>query len=91
MVAALFGTSSGPLRAADVESIDDYFSFDPDREYDLRAVDALIPGGVPDLRRWLKAPDPSDSPGMRMAMLGYGAFRQARTQSSLGPEQRITG
>lgn len=54
--------------------LDGYCEFDPAREADLRLVDQTIRKGAPGLKRWFVAGTPDGEPGMRMSMIGYGAF-----------------
>lgn len=56
-------------------SMEEYFRFDPGREDDLRAVDALIRAAAPALARWFVPGTPAGQPGMTMAMIGYGQFQ----------------
>ena len=56
-------------------SMEEYFRFDPGREDDLRAVDALIRAAAPALARWFVPGTPAGQPGMSMAMIGYGQFQ----------------
>jgi len=55
-------------------SVEEYFRFDPNREDDLRAVDALIRAAAPSLARWFVPGTPAGEPGMTMTMIGYGLF-----------------
>ncbi|GAA1686670.1 DUF1801 domain-containing protein [Fodinicola feengrottensis] len=57
-----------------VGTVEDYLGFDPDREKDLRATDALIRAAAPDLGRHFVAGTASGRPGMSMTMIGYGQF-----------------
>jgi hypothetical protein len=55
-------------------SVEEYFGFDPDREDELRAIDALIRSAAPSLTRWFVPGTPAGEPGMTMTMIGYGEF-----------------
>jgi hypothetical protein len=55
-------------------SVEEYFCFDPDREEELRAVDALIRAAAPSLTRWFVPGTPAGQPGMTMTMIGYGQY-----------------
>ena len=55
-------------------SVEEYFRFDPDREDELRAIDALIRAAAPSLARWFVPGTPAGEPGMTMTMIGYGQF-----------------
>jgi hypothetical protein len=69
-----------------VSSIEEYFAFDPGRENDLRRVDVVIRAGAPRLKRWFVAGAANGQPGMRMTMIGYGAFHYA-VKASAEPVQ----
>ncbi len=56
-------------------SVDEYLSFDPAREQDLRALDLLIRTAAPALSRWLVPGTPAGEPGMTMTMIGYGRYQ----------------
>ena len=55
-------------------TLDQYFDADQARKGDLQAFDALIRETVPDLERWFYAGAEEGKPGMRMNLIGYGAF-----------------
>jgi hypothetical protein len=55
-------------------SVEEFFRFDPAREDDLRALDALIRAAAPSLPRWLFPGTPPGQPGMTITMIGYGRF-----------------
>jgi hypothetical protein len=55
-------------------SVEEYFRFDPDRENELRAIDALIRAAEPSLARWFVTGTAAGEPGMTMTMIGYGQF-----------------
>ena len=65
-------------------SVEEYFRFDPEREAELRAVDALIRAAAPSLARWFVPGTPPGEPGMTMTMIGYGRFEYT-VQSSTAP------
>jgi hypothetical protein len=56
----------------DVDSLEDYFRFDPGRETDLRKVDACLRKAAPGLKRYFHRGTPAGQPGMRFKMIGYG-------------------
>lgn len=58
-------------------SVEEYFTFDPARESDLRAVDEAIRAAAPTLTRWFVSGTPEGKPGMRMTLIGYGDFLYA--------------
>jgi hypothetical protein len=59
----------------EASSIDEYFSADPTRETDLRAVDRLIRAAAPGLKRRFFGGTADGSPGMSMKLIGYGLFQ----------------
>ena len=61
----------------DVDSLQAYFDFDPDRKADLLQLDALIRTAAPRLKRYFHQGTPAGEAGMRMKMIGYGKFRYA--------------
>jgi hypothetical protein len=65
-------------------SVEEYFRFDPAREHELRAVDALIRASAPSLARWFVPGTPAGEPGMTMTMIGYGRY-EYETKSSAVP------
>jgi hypothetical protein len=56
-------------------TLDEYFNADQARQDDLRAFDKLIRETVPSLERWFYAGVSEGQAGMRMKLIGYGAFR----------------
>jgi hypothetical protein len=56
----------------DVNSLKEYFSFDPARKLELQKLDALIRKTTPALTPHFHAGTPTGEAGMRMKMLGYG-------------------
>ncbi len=56
----------------DVDSLEDYFRFDPERETDLRKLDACLRKAAPSLTRYFHRGTPAGQPGMRFKMIGYG-------------------
>ena len=68
----------------DAASVDEYLRFDPARERDMRALDALIRTAAPTLSRWFVPGTPAGQPGMTMTMIGYGRY-QYTVQSSPTP------
>ena len=61
----------------DVNSLEDYFAFDPDRTGELKALDALIRKTAPGLKRHFHAGTPAGEAGMRVKLIGYGRFQYA--------------
>jgi hypothetical protein len=57
------------------DTLEEYFAADPARRGDLEALDALIRENAPGLRRWFYAGAADGKPGMRMGLIGYGAFQ----------------
>jgi hypothetical protein len=56
-------------------TLDEYFNADPVRKSDLQALDILIRDAAPELERWFYAGASDSKPGMRMSLIGYGAFQ----------------
>jgi hypothetical protein len=56
-------------------TLSEYFAADPARKDDLEALDALIREAAPRLERWFYAGASDGKPGMRMSLIGYGAFQ----------------
>jgi hypothetical protein len=56
-------------------TLDEYFNADPARKSDLQALDILIRDTAPELERWFYTGASDGKPGMRMSLIGYGAFR----------------
>src|SRR5262249_42484583 len=67
----------GPMFRVDVDGLQAYFNFDPERKTDLLKLDALIKKAAPGLKRYFHAGTPAGEAGMRMKMIGYGKFRYA--------------
>lgn len=64
----------------DVDSLSEYFNFDPKRKTDLQKLDKLIGASAPGLKRYFHRGTPAGEPGMRFKMIGYGKFQYlART------------
>jgi len=61
----------------DVDSLEDYFVFDPVRRPQLEQLDAAIHAAAPKLTRYFHPGTPAGQPGMRFKMIGYGAFHFA--------------
>jgi hypothetical protein len=57
------------------KTLDEYFNADPVRKSDLEALDILIRDTAPRLGRWFYAGASDGKPGMRMSLIGYGAFQ----------------
>jgi hypothetical protein len=60
-------------------TLDEYFNADPTRKDDLQAFDELIRETVPSLGRWFYAGAQDGKAGMRMNLIGYGAFQYEMT------------
>jgi hypothetical protein len=58
----------------DAASVDEYLRFEPARERDMRALDALIRTAAPTLSRWFVPGTAAGQPGMTMTMIGYGRY-----------------
>lgn len=65
----------------DVDSLEDYFNFDPGRKSDLQQLDALIRKSAPELKRYFHQGTPAGEPGMRFKMIGYGKFHYLAARS----------
>ena len=61
----------------DVDSLDAYLDFDPKRKSELLKLDGVIRKSAPALKRHFHEGTPAGSAGMRMKMIGYGAFQYA--------------
>jgi hypothetical protein len=61
----------------DVDSLQEYFDFDPARRGDLESLDQLIRRSAPKLKRHFHRGTPEGEPGMRFRMIGYGKFEYA--------------
>jgi hypothetical protein len=58
----------------DVDSLREYFDFDPARKGDLQKLDKLLKVSAPGLKRYFHRGTPAGEPGMRFRMIGYGRF-----------------
>lgn len=65
------------------KTLDEYFNADPVRKNDLEALDILIRDTAPKLDRWFYAGASDGKPGMRMSLIGYGAFQYEMSQASV--------
>ena len=72
-------------------SVEEYFRFDPAREAELRALDALIKAAAPSLARWFVPGTPSGEPGMTMTMIGYGRFEYTVKSSTVPVSWPVLG
>jgi hypothetical protein len=59
----------------EVDSLEAYFNFDPERKKHLLRLDKAIRSSAPSLKRFFHAGTPAGEPGMRFKMIGYGQFR----------------
>jgi len=59
----------------DVDSLAEYFDFDPERKAQLQKLDRLIKASAPALKRYFHRGTPEGEPGMRFKMIGYGKFQ----------------
>jgi hypothetical protein len=55
-----------------VESVEQYFNFDPQRTGELKRLDKLILDSAPSLKRFFHKGTPTGEIGMRFKMIGYG-------------------
>jgi hypothetical protein len=74
----------------DVDSLQSYFDFDPNRRIDLRKLDKLVRESAPALKRHFHRGTPPGEPGMRFKMIGYGRFHY-RTRSGQSVEWPVVG
>lgn len=58
----------------DVDNLQSYFDFDPQRRIDLQKLDRLLKESAPRLNRYFHRGTPPGEPGMRFKMIGYGRF-----------------
>jgi hypothetical protein len=56
----------------EVNSLEEYFNFDPVRTGELRKLDKLIIKSAPSLKRFFHKGTPAGEIGMRFKMIGYG-------------------
>ena len=63
------------MHKVQAKTLDGYFNADPVRKSDLEALDILIRDTAPKLDRWFYAGASDSKPGMRMSLIGYGAFQ----------------
>ena len=63
------------MHKVQASTLDEYFNADPARKSDLEALDALIRETAPRLNRWFYGGASDGKPGMRMCLIGYGAFQ----------------
>jgi hypothetical protein len=63
------------MHKVQAKTLDEYFNADPVRKSDLEALDVLIRDAAPRLDRWFYAGASDGKPGMRMSLIGYGAFQ----------------
>jgi len=75
----------------DVDSLEDYFNFDPRRRADLQQLDALIRKSAPGLKRYFHKGTPAGEPGMRFKMIGYGKFHYLAARSGKSVEWPAVG
>lgn len=64
----------GDVFPVDVDSLAEYFDFDPARKGDLQKLDKLLKASAPGLKRYFHQGTPAGEPGMRFKMIGYGRF-----------------
>ena len=65
----------------DVNSLAEYFNFDPARKIHLQKLDKLIKASAPILKRYFHRGTPAGEPGMRFKMIGYGKYRYLARQT----------
>ena len=63
------------MHKVQAKTLDEYFNADPVRKSDLEALDVLIRDTAPELGRWFYVGASDGKPGMRMSLIGYGAFQ----------------
>ena len=63
------------MHKVQAKTLDEYFNADPVRKSDLQALDILIRDTAPKLERWFYSGASDGKPGMRMSLIGYGAFQ----------------
>jgi hypothetical protein len=63
------------MHKVQAKTLDEYFNADPARKSDLEALDILIRDIAPELQRWFYAGAAEGKPGMRVSLIGYGAFQ----------------
>ena len=56
----------------DVDSVKEYFDFDPERKSELQQLDRVIRSSAPGLNRYFHRGTPAGEPGMGFKMIGYG-------------------
>ncbi|WP_158883725.1 DUF1801 domain-containing protein [Amycolatopsis anabasis] len=59
----------------EASSLEEYFSYDPAREQDLRSIDKVIRKAAPKLKRHFFTGTGDGKPGMSIKMIGYGTFQ----------------
>lgn len=74
----------------DVDSLQSYFDFDPERRIDLQKLDQLVRKSAPALKRYFHHGTPLGEPGMRFKMIGYGRFHY-RARSGKSVEWPVVG
>jgi hypothetical protein len=65
----------------DVDSLKEYFDFDPARRIELHKLDKLIRSSAPQLKRYFHRGTPTGEPGMRFKMIGYGRLHYQAARS----------
>jgi hypothetical protein len=63
------------MHKVQAKTLDEYFNADPVRKSDLEALDILIRDTASKLERWFYVGASDGKPGMRMSLIGYGAFQ----------------
>ena len=67
----------------DVNSLKEYFDFDPERKIELQKLDRLIRSSASGLKRYFHRGTPAGEPGMRFKMIGYGKLHYQAARSEI--------
>jgi hypothetical protein len=76
-------TEEKQMFRVDVDSLKEYFEFDPERKIELQKLDKHIRSSAPELKRYFHRGTPAGEPGMRFKMIGYGKlhYQAARSET----------
>ena len=75
----------------DVNSLKEYFDFDPERKIELQKLDRLIRSSASGLKRYFHRGTPAGEPGMRFKMIGYGKLHYQAARSEIFVEWPAVG
>jgi len=75
----------------DVNSLKEYFDFDPQRKIELQKLDRLIRSSASGLKRYFHRGTPAGEPGMRFKMIGYGKLHYQVARSEIFVEWPAAG